>query len=115
MVDRPIVYVDTSLLVKRYLAEQDSPAAIALLDGLDVVTSALSILEVTSALQAAFRANLISKTDLEKQLVELQADRETWSLLAITPGVLDRARTIVGEQALRSLDAIHCEIGRAHV
>jgi predicted nucleic acid-binding protein len=108
LVERHIAYVDTSLLVKRYLAEPDSSAAIALLESLDIVTSMLSVLEITSALHAASRAHLISPADLERLLSELDADRDTWGLLSITSSVLQRARAIVGPQALRSLDAIHC-------
>jgi len=108
MVERSIAYVDTSVLVKRYFAESDSAAAIAALESLAIVTSELAVLEIASALQAAFRAGAISQVDLQAQLAELDADRDTWDLLAITPSVLRRARAMVGGQALRALDAIHC-------
>ena len=109
------LYADTSALARAYLPEEpDHPTLRSLLlDGPDVVvTSEITRVELTSALAAADRAGRL--TDLATLLARVEADCGVAGrilLLALRPDVaLPRARLLVLEHPLTTLDALHLAV-----
>jgi len=107
------MYVDTSVLVKRYVAEPDSDLTDEIMVSFTLVTSELTLVEMRSALLAKERAKVLTPATREQvwktflgevnegviQLIPLDGVmiREAHELmLRVHPGV-----------PLRTLDAIH--------
>ena len=102
-------YADSSVLVKRHVAEIGSTWVENLCDpsqGHEVATSRLSAVEVVSALNRRVRDDFLAFC------------RGSYRLLQATNPVLARARLMLERHALRSYDALHLatalvtEIGR---
>ncbi|MGH7727211.1 MAG: hypothetical protein ACREM2_00245 [Vulcanimicrobiaceae bacterium] len=92
MSDRGILYVDTSVLLKRYIWELDSHAAGELMRAHELAISAFSEVELRSALHRARRREVLGPRALESALV--------------SSAVLRRAGDIVAVQALRAAEAL---------
>lgn len=108
----PLLYADTSAVIRAYLSDEDDHAPLnrLLLVGNDpVVTSELTHVEFTSAIAAAHRAGRISNpdailADFESECGEYGA----FSLLAFDSAtILPMARQLVLDNPLRAMDAIH--------
>ena len=97
------LYVDSSALMKRYVDEHDSNAAIELMNSDPVlVTSRLTEVEVRRNL-----ARLLNGDTLDAQRQALSVDLDAFALVGLDPTTMNEAARI-GEQTLcRSLDAIH--------
>lgn len=97
------LYVDSSALMKRYVDEHDSNAAIELMNSDPVlVTSRLTEVEVRRNL-----ARLLNGDILDAQRQALSVDLDAFALVGLDPTTMNEAARI-GEQTLcRSLDAIH--------
>lgn len=94
-----LLYLDSSAIVKLVAPEPESSSLVdRLRDGPDVVSSALARVEVLRTVRRA--------RGTAAEVRRAQAVLESIALLRIDEAVLDRA-TVVGAQALRSLDAIH--------
>jgi hypothetical protein len=109
------LYADTSALARAYLQDEpDHPTLRSLLlEGPDVVvTSEITRVELTSALAAADRAGRLA--DLATLLARVEADCGVAGrilLLAFRPDVaLPRARRLVLEHPLTTLDALHLAV-----
>ena len=100
-------YFDTSVIVKRYVAEPGSPGARALMQRYRVVSSALTPIEILSALTRRHAAGDLSDRDFAAILVGMDRDRHLWELVEVTALVLGRAEDLVRAGTLRTLDAIH--------
>jgi predicted nucleic acid-binding protein len=103
----PWAYVDTSVILKRYVKESDSPWAVALFRRHRVLSSAIAPLEAISALTRRQAAGDVARRDFTAALARLQRDRAYWGLVEVTSEILDRAEGIVRRGDLRTLDAIH--------
>ena len=107
------MYLDTSVLVKRYTPEPDSEAVDALLIGATLVTSELAVGEVWSALLSKERARLINATQRAAAWAAFNEDIEEGSLrLVPLDGVMIREANeamlnVHPHVPLRTLDAIH--------
>jgi predicted nucleic acid-binding protein len=102
-----IAYLDASVLVKRYLAERGSRETTALTAGADMVaTSIVSRAEVAAALAKAVRAGLV--TEHVARRAERAFDRDWPDLVRvpITEALVDRAKTLAWNHALRGYDAV---------
>lgn len=103
-----IVYVDSSALVKRYLAETASAQVETLLAEAAVIgTSLISRAEVAAALAKAVRVNWLTR-ELAGQL--LRVFRAQWSdllVVEVTEAVVAQADTLAWEHGLRGYDAVH--------
>jgi predicted nucleic acid-binding protein len=106
-----IVYLDSSILARAYLADEDGhDQAVALLDNLDIaaVTGTWTRIEVSGALIRAARAG---RADAEGLLALLDADLATDGpvtvLTAPQEHVEEMALNLVREHALRAMDAWH--------
>lgn len=101
----PPAYFDTSAVLKRYVAEAGSDAVQPLLTRHPLVSSALLVVEITSALHR--RRGEFPAAVLEATWKRFSDDRARWRLAAVTGAVLDRAEEVVRSSGVRALDAIH--------
>jgi len=101
-------YFDTSALVKRYVGERGSAQVVSLLGRYDLLSSAITPVEVLSALWRRKRNGNLSEEHLFATLSRVDSDRVRWELVELGGTVLSRAEEIVqGTVPMRALDAIH--------
>lgn len=101
-------YFDTSALVKRYVRERGSAQVGALLRRHNLLSSAITPVEVLSAVWRRKRDGDVSEEDVLATLSRVQSDRVRWELVEVGGTVLSRAEEIVqGTGPMRALDAIH--------
>lgn len=101
-------YFDTSALVKRYVRERGSAQVGALLRRHNLLSSAITPVEVLSAVWRRKRDGDVSEEDVLATLSRVQSDRVRWELVEVGGTVLSRAEEIVqGTVPMRALDAIH--------
>jgi len=103
----PWAYVDTSVLLKRYLEEAGTAAARRLLRRYRVVSSAIAPVEAISALWRRRAAGDVADVDLQAILGRLAEDRPHWEFVDLTADVLDRAEQVIQRTGVRTLDAVH--------
>ena len=98
-----VAYVDSSALLKRYVAEPDSPVAAELLQSDPVlVTSWVTVIEVRRNL-----ARLFEGEQLAAARRQAEADFDGLALM-VCDGAVAALGSEIGEQlAVRSLDAVH--------
>lgn len=97
------LYVDSSALMKRYVDEHDSNAAIELMNSDPVlVTSRLTEVEVRRNL-----ARLLNGDILDAQRQALSVDLDAFALVGLDPTTMNEAARIAEQTLCRSLDAIH--------
>jgi len=101
------VYADTSVLVKRYIRESGSGEANRVTSARDVVTSALTSVEIVSALFAKRRGGSLSARSLETALARHENEKRHWTVVELTPLILARAEDIIRRVSARTADAIH--------
>jgi uncharacterized protein len=103
-----IVYLDASVLVKRYVAETGSDEVNALIADASVVgTAAISRAEVSSALAKAIRMGLLSQEEAASALQVFNAEWESLIRLQMTEALISRAATLAWEYGLRGYDSVH--------
>jgi uncharacterized protein len=107
MIELPWGYVDTSVLVRRYVREAGTVEAIRLTSGHRVVVSAYGLLELASALHAKHRGGGLSIAGLRTALASAAKERPWWMLVEVTPSVLGRSEDILRRVAARAVDALH--------
>ena len=100
-------YVDTSVLLKRYLREAGTAMARRILQRYRVVSSAIAPVEATSALCRRRAVGDIGETDFQAILDRLTEDRMHWELLELTGEVLGQAEQVIRVMKVRTLDANH--------
>ena len=101
-------YFDTSALVKRYVRERGSAQVGSLLRRHDLLSSAITPVEVLSAVWRRKRNGEVSEENFSATLSRVQSDRIRWELVEVGATVLGRAEEIVqGTVPMRALDAIH--------
>lgn len=107
MIGLPWAYIDTSVLVKRYVREPGTAEAIRLTSHHRVVISAYGLLELAAALHAKHRSGGLSSTGLRTALARAAQERPWWTLVEVTASVLGRAEDVLRQSAARSADALH--------
>lgn len=100
-------YFDTSVLVKRYVAEAGSTLADEFLARHDVVASALISVELPSALFRRWRGGTMAASQADAAARAARADQRRWLLVDVSAPVLRRAEELVRGAPVRTLDAIH--------
>ncbi len=103
----PWAYMDTSLILKRYLEESGTAEARQLLRRYRVVSSAITPVEATSALWRRRALGDVAEADLQAILRRLAEDRSHWEFVDLTTDVLDRAEQVIQRAGVRTLDAVH--------
>jgi predicted nucleic acid-binding protein len=100
-------YFDTSALVKRYIQERGSEQVRALLRRHDFLSSAITPVEIVSALCRRRREGDISADVLAALLRRISSDGRQWRLVEVSSAVLERAQELLrGTIPMRALDAI---------
>ena len=100
-------YFDTSALVKRYVSEPGSFQARALLWRHDFLSSAITPVELMSALHRRRRTGDVSEATLQAVLRRVLRDRTRWELVEVGPSILNRAEELIqGGAPIKALDAI---------
>ncbi len=101
-------YFDTSVLVKRYIREQGSLQARALLRRYSMVSSSIINPEVISAFCRRRRLGELSEVRFSMVINRVHADRRHWKLIEVSSSVLRSAeRLLQGSVPMKTLDAIH--------
>ena len=97
------LYVDTSALLKRYVAEHDSEAAEQLMATDPVlVTSRLTEVEVRRNL-----SRLLNSADASVSKRQLLNDLDSFALVSLDAATCNEAARIAEQTLCRSLDALH--------
>ncbi|MCX6053306.1 MAG: type II toxin-antitoxin system VapC family toxin [Chloroflexi bacterium] len=103
-----ILYLDTSALVKRYLIESGSKEVNVLIEQAEIVGSSILLsVEMAAALAKAVRLNLVDAHDAEGSWQDFLSQWPTFTRIALTPTLVDRASRLAWEWGLRGYDAIH--------
>ncbi len=104
-----ILYIDTSALIKKYIEETNSDDVKKSLDGSrQIVTSALTELEIVSSLERAKQGRRINSPSYRTAMDAFEKDfeRETIALVGISSGIIRDAKRIIKHHRLRPADAI---------
>lgn len=103
-----MLYVESSALFKRYIAEPDSGSAILLMESeATLSTSRLTVVEVRRNL-----ARLLDGAALVQKRQDLLTDLESFHIAALDDTTFEDAARIAEETLCRSLDAIHLAAAR---
>ena len=103
-----MLYVESSALVKRYVAERDSDVARRLMNVEQaLLTSRLAEIEVRRNL-----ARLLGGADLRSKRQEFQVDLQAFEIVELDGVTFDDAAHIAEETLCRSLDALHLAAAR---
>lgn len=113
----PRYYLETSALVKKYRTERGTEVVAELFEGqLEsevLVTSYLTVVEVTSVATRLFHAGALSRRAYRVILGNLSRDvGETIQLQSVSDVILSDAVALAENYALRAPDAIHLSTAR---
>lgn len=98
-----MLYVDTSAMLKRYVAERDSQTAMALMASDPVlITSRLTEVEVRRNL-----ARLLDAAEAERAKRQFLQDLDAFALVSVDHVTCNAAAALAEQTLCRSLDAIH--------
>jgi len=101
-------YFDTSALIKRYVRERGSTRVVSLMRRHELLSSAITPVEVMSALSRRRRDRELSEEDFAATASRVQSERIRWEFVEVGETVLNRAEEIVqGTVPMRALDAVH--------
>lgn len=104
----PVVYLDTSALVKRYVEETGTPEVQTLIQAADVLgTSALARVEMAAALAKAVRVGALTREEAGTALETFLTDWPRLYRLKVTDPLLERASDLAWKEGLRGYDATH--------
>lgn len=103
-----ILYLDASVLVKRYIQENASQDVIAWIEVADlVVTGLITRVEVAAAIARAGRMKLIPPDETLAALRQFRSEWESLQRLPINESTVARGDVLAVEYNLRGYDAIH--------
>jgi predicted nucleic acid-binding protein len=105
-----IVYIDTSALVKYYIAEIGSDWIRTLLEDptSSAFTSLLTNVEAACAFARRRRENMLSLDDHDQLLAVFQHDfMYHYNVLGVESVVIDKAKQLANQHPLRAYDAVH--------
>ena len=100
-------YFDTSVLAKRYVKEAGSSATRRLLQRFRFFSSAVTPVEVLSALSRRRAAGDLTPKDFLAIRARVLKDRAYWELVEVGEHVLRQAEALVQKTDVRTLDALH--------
>jgi predicted nucleic acid-binding protein len=102
-----LAYFDTSALVKNYVRESGSSRARFLLTSYEFLSSAITPIELQSAVQRRRRQGEITQPNYNSIISRVASDRSYWQLIEVVPQILSKAEELVASENVRTLDAIH--------
>ncbi|MBF6570088.1 MAG: type II toxin-antitoxin system VapC family toxin [Candidatus Binataceae bacterium] len=100
-------YFDTSVLVKRYVREENSREARARLRKHRVLSCAIAPAEAISAVCRRRLSGDLDEKSFKAIIGRLESDRDYWELVELKPDLLERAEDVIQSAGARTLDAIH--------
>jgi predicted nucleic acid-binding protein len=92
-------YFDTSAFIKRYVSEKGSARVVSLLRRHDLLSSAITPVEVMSALCIRKRSGELSEEDFGGTMKRVKGERIRWELFELGRAVLSRAEDRSGNRA----------------
>lgn len=102
------VVFDSSAFAKRYIAEPGSEQVDAILqNAAQLGSAALCVPEIVSALNRRVREGVLPMPGYEQAKAQLMADVEDASVLQLTPKMVATAVTLLENNVLRAMDALH--------
>jgi predicted nucleic acid-binding protein len=105
-----VAYLDTSALVKGYIAELGSDWVSTLLENQDpnVFTSLIAAIEAACTFARRQREGLLTSDDHHQLLIVFDYDfTYRYNVLDVGPVMIDTARQMANRQPLRAYDAVH--------
>lgn len=103
-----ILYLDTSSLVKVYVAETGSDAVRALLNRATLVTTSLvAYPEVRAAFARRRRDRTLRPADFTRVKRDLETDWPTYVTIEVTAAICQEAGDLAERYRLRGFDSIH--------
>ena len=103
-----ILYLDSSALVKRYVAEPGSDDVVRLIAEARVAgTSLIARSEIAAALAKAVRVKLLSRDDASAALKAFRAQWPDLVRVQLTEALVADADALAWTHALRGYDAVH--------
>ena len=103
-----ILYLDTSVLVKRYVMEAYSGALDSLWSEAEVVAvSEVGYAEAVAAFARKFRERHISRRVLNSLIRDFKADWKALLHVIVSDDVNDKCEALILKHGLRGFDAIH--------
>ena len=103
-----IAYLDSSALVKRYVAETGSAEVAELIGQAEAVgTVVISRAEVATALAKASRIQVLPRDEAASALKVFNRDWQNLVRLQMTEGLVSRAASLAWDYGLRGYDAVH--------
>ena len=102
------VFLDTSALAKRYIAEPGSDKVMALCQQADsLVVSVICLPELISTFSRLVREKKLAKADYRKLKADAMADLADADICQFTPDVLASGVSLLESHPLRAMDALH--------
>jgi uncharacterized protein len=102
------LYLDTSSLVKLYVAEADSDAVHALVDSATVVaTSSIAYPETRAALARRRRGRLLRPAGFASARKTFEADWPSYLVIEVTSALCRQAGEFAEHYVLRACDSVH--------
>ncbi len=109
-----IRFLDSSVLVKRYVSEAGSERVRTLLRRVDAATVAVSrvtFVEACAGIQRAFRAGRLDPADRDRALDQLGADFQRLQVVEVRRGLVEATRALLLRWPLRAYDAVQLASG----
>ena len=102
------LYAESSAILAWLLGESDSEVVRArLADADEVLTSDLTLVECDRALIRARILLRLRESEITKRRRALETAAAHWTLLRISPAIIERARNPFPGDPVRTLDAVH--------
>lgn len=102
------LYADTSALIKRYVREANSEQVAAQFDQHTIIsTSALTLVEMASAMGKAVRSGWVDESDMSIAWQDFLTHWPAYTRLPVSAGILDRAASLTWHHGLRAYDSVH--------
>lgn len=106
----PVIFLDTSATVKRYVAKKGSSWLLGIVDptvGNRIYTARITAVETVSAFSRRGRGGSLTPTALANAITEFRHDLATqYEVIEITAAVISQAMNLAEKYALRGYDAV---------
>lgn len=101
-------YLDTSALIKRFVAEKGSPALRRLLDREpEIATATVAYAEAYAGLTRRYRERGMSRRQYASACAQFEKDWPAYVRVELHGDVLDAARELIRRHGLRGFDGVH--------
>ncbi len=100
-------YLDTSALIKRFVAEKGSPLVQRLIEAGPVATAKIAYAEVYAGLKRKHREGRISLSQYALACRQFERDWQAYIRVDLQDGILHLARDLIQAHPLRGFDAVH--------